>query len=42
MSLDLTALQKACFSLEEAVANACDMDFINISKCYLALSLIES
>ena len=29
MSLDLTALQKGCFSLEEAVANACDKDFIN-------------
>ena len=29
MSLDLTALQKACFSLEEAVANACDKSFIN-------------
>ena len=29
MILDLTALQKACFSLEEAVANACDKDFID-------------
>lgn len=29
MSLDLTALQKACFSLEEAVANSCDKNFIN-------------
>ncbi len=29
MSLDLTALQKGCFSLEEAVANAFDKDFIN-------------
>ena len=29
MSLDLTALQKVCFSLEEAVADACDKDFIN-------------
>ncbi len=29
MSLDLTALQKACFSLEEAVANARDKNFIN-------------
>jgi len=29
MSLDLTALQKGCFSLEEAVAIACDKDFIN-------------
>ncbi len=29
MSLDLTALQKGCFSLAEAVANAFDKDFIN-------------
>ncbi|MFV9616041.1 MAG: HI0074 family nucleotidyltransferase substrate-binding subunit [Gammaproteobacteria bacterium] len=29
MSLDLTALQKACFSLEEAVTDACDKEFIN-------------